>query len=167
MMLFGFMFLVYVHDRTQNLSLFQAARPQMNETIGLINTLLLLGSSWFVASGVNAARKNRLPIARLAIFSGMTCGAAFCALKFVEYREKLLAGITPGTNLFFTYYFGLTGIHLVHVLVAILVMAFAFRRCRKPSLAETDFIFIESVASFWHLVDILWIMLFALLYLIR
>jgi nitric oxide reductase NorE protein len=167
MVLFGFMFIVYVHDRYQNLSLFLSARPQMNETLGLTNTLLLLASSWFVASGVAAARMGRLRIARGALLGGICCALGFCTVKFFEYREKLEAGITPATNLFFTYYFGLTGIHLVHVIVAIGVMSFAVARCGRASLTQKDFVFIESAASFWHLVDILWIMLFALLYLMR
>jgi nitric oxide reductase NorE protein len=96
----------------------------------------------------------------------LICAVAFCVLKYFDYAEKIQAGITPNTNLFFTYYFALTGIHLVHVLAAIVVMSWAGLRLGRPATRQVDFVFLESAASFWHLVDILWIMLFALLYLI-
>jgi nitric oxide reductase NorE protein len=166
MALFGFMFVVYAHDRALNISLFQAARPAMNQTLGLASTLLLLASSWFIASAVHAARLDQPRVARFCILPGLFCAVAFCAFKYLDYVAKIHAGITPNTNLFFTYYFALTGIHLVHVLAAIAVMSWAGLRLGRPATRETDFAFLESAASFWHLVDILWIMLFALLYLV-
>ncbi len=166
MALFGFMFVVYAHDRSQNLRLFEAARPAMNQTLGLAATLLLLASSWFIASAVQAARLDRPRIARFCVLPGLICAVAFCVLKYFDYAEKIRAGITPNTNLFFTYYFGLTGIHLLHVLAAIAVMSWAGLRLGRPATRKADFVLLESAASFWHLVDILWIMLFALLYLI-
>jgi nitric oxide reductase NorE protein len=125
MALFGFMFVVYAHDRAQNLTLFEAARPAMNQALGLAATLLLLASSWFIASAVQAARLDRPRIARFCVLPGLLCAVAFCVLKYFDYAEKFQAGITPNTNLFFTYYFALTGIHLVHVLAAIGVMSWA------------------------------------------
>jgi nitric oxide reductase NorE protein len=166
MALFGFMFVVYAHDRAQNMNLFEAARPAMNQSLGLAATLLLLASSWFIASAVQAARLDRARIARFCVLPGLICAVAFCVLKYFDYAEKIQAGITPNTNLFFTYYFALTGIHLVHVLAAIAVMSWAGLRLGRPATRQVDFVFLESAASFWHLVDILWIMLFALLFLI-
>lgn len=167
MLLFGVMFIVYTHDRYQNLPLFRASHGAMDQNLGLLNTLLLLASSWFIASAVNAARRGRLAPARRLIFCGLLCAIGFCIVKYFEYSEKFRVNITPETNLFFSYYFALTGIHLVHVVIAIGVMSFVYLRCRKAELYPGDFIFIESAASFWHLVDILWIMLFALLYLMK
>lgn len=166
MALFGFMFVVYAHDRAQNMNLFEAARPAMNQSLGLAATLLLLASSWFIASAVQAARLDRPRVARFCVLPALICAVAFCVLKYFDYVEKIQAGITPNTNLFFTYYFALTGIHLVHVLAAIVVMSWAGLRLGRPATRQVDFVFLESAASFWHLVDILWIMLFALLYLI-
>jgi nitric oxide reductase NorE protein len=164
--LFGFMFIVYVIARYQNLRLFQASHAAMNEALGLVNTLLLLASSWFIAAAVQSARLSRMRASRWLIVSGLLCAVGFCIVKYFEYGEKIRAGITLNTNLFFVYYFSLTGIHLFHVLIAILVMSFVGLRCRKPALDDNDLVFMESAASFWHLVDILWIMLFALLYLL-
>jgi nitric oxide reductase NorE protein len=165
--LFGFMFIVYAHDRYQNLALFSAARPAMNESMGLAQTLLLLASSWFVAAATQAAKRNVTRATLGYAIPGIACGVAFCALKVIDYAGKFALGITPNTSLFFTYFFAFTGIHLVHVIIAIIVMGLATWRYRKAEKAPKDFIFLESAASFWHLVDILWIMLFALLYLIR
>jgi nitric oxide reductase NorE protein len=167
MILFGVMFVVYTYDRYQNLALFRASRGAMDQNLGLLNTLLLLASSWFIASAVNAARRARLAAARGLILCGLLCAISFCVVKYFEYSEKLKVNITPETNLFFSFYFALTGIHLIHVIIATGVMIFVFFRCRRAALVPGDFVFIESAASFWHLVDILWIMLFALLYLMR
>jgi nitric oxide reductase NorE protein len=167
MMLFGLMFVVYVHDRMANLAQFRAAQAAMNQPLGLANTLLLLTSSWCIASAVHRTRAQHMRTARWLIAAALACAAAFCAIKVIDYREKLSAGLTPLTNLFLTYYFALTGIHLVHVLVAITAMTVALVRCRRPALRPNDTVLLESAASFWHLVDIIWIMLFALFYLMQ
>jgi nitric oxide reductase NorE protein len=166
MTLFAIMFIVYVVARYNNLATFQSSHAAMDESLGLVNTLLLLASSWFIAAAVQCARMNHMRFTRWLILGGLLCAVGFVIVKYFEYSEKLYAGITLNTNLFFVYYFSLTGIHLLHVLIAIVVMSFAGMRCRKPALDVDDFVFLESAASFWHLVDILWIMLFALLYLI-
>jgi nitric oxide reductase NorE protein len=95
------------------------------------------------------------------------CGLGFVVVKFFEYREKIIAGFTITTNDFYMYYFMLTGIHLVHVVIGMGVLAFLIMTSRNPNLEDSHVNVLESGASFWHMVDILWIVLFALFYLLR
>src|SRR5690606_19717823 len=96
----------------------------------------------------------------------LACGAAFGIVKFIEWGGKFEAGITVNSNAFFAYYFILTGIHLVHVLMGMSVLIFLIRHLRVRGLTAGSIRNLESGAAFWHLVDLLWIMLFAVLYLI-
>lgn len=88
------------------------------------------------------------------------------ANKAFEWRTKLAEGLTPATNDFFMYYFVLTGIHLLHVVIGIGVLVLVRRISQRPNLGVRAICAIESGATFWHLVDLLWIVLFALLYLL-
>ena len=92
------------------------------------------------------------------------CGAAFATVKFFEYRQQLVLGHSPASNEFYAFYFVLTGLHLVHVLIGMIVLTILWRKVRggKASLR-----FVESGATYWHMVDLVWVVLFPLLYLIR
>lgn len=87
--------------------------------------------------------------------------------KAIEYSGKIAQGITPATNSFYMWYFTLTGIHLLHVLLGTGLLTFVWLRSRRGRYRSTNAAVPESVASFWHLVDYLWIVLFPLLYLMK
>ncbi|NWK97927.1 hypothetical protein DM806_20145 [Sphingobium lactosutens] len=91
-------------------------------------------------------------------------GLGFIGVKIIEYGEKIAAGINPTTNNFFMFYFSFTGIHLSHVTAGLGTLAFIRTRCNAP-LAPNGIKAIEGCVLFWHLVDILWVILFAILYL--
>lgn len=166
LMVFAAFFITYLYYRAMDPALFNAAQGQLRAAYGLINTLLLLTSSWFVAQGVRAVRRGRLPLARKMLAGGFGFGAGFVGIKFVEYSEKFSAGITVLTNDFFMFYFMYTGIHLLHVFIGLGVLLFLFSLARRETAVQQIESF-ESGAAFWHLVDLLWIILFALLYLVR
>ena len=132
-----------------------------------INTLLVPSSSLFVALGVKAVRTEAGPVAPKLIGMGMACGLGFVGMKFLEYGEKFATGITPATNEFFLYFFALTGLHLFHVLLGLGVLTTLVLKSRIRQAEEMPFAFIEGGACLWHLVDLLWIILFPLLYLVR
>ena len=94
-----------------------------------------------------------------------SCGAAFPVLKLFEYVPEIVAGVTPGTNLFFMFYFVMTGLHLCHVMLGLVVLSFVVRSLRGS--ADPNVTFVETAATYWHMVDVLWLILFALLYLMR
>jgi nitric oxide reductase NorE protein len=116
---FALFFSAFAFYRSQQVELYQASQATLNQSYGVLNTLLLLTGSWFVALAVESAR-NRSPLraARLLALA-IGSGTAFVVVKYGEYGEKFRAGIGPGTNDFFMYYFVLTGIHLLHVLVGL------------------------------------------------
>jgi nitric oxide reductase NorE protein len=136
----------------------------LNLTLAGLDTLLLLTSSWLVALAVQAVSRHRPERAPRLLLGGVLTGAGFVVSKSVEYTEKLVDGTTPATNSFYGWYFLLTGVHLAHVLAGTGLLTFTWRRSRR---GVSQRVLLECVASFWHLVDLLWIVLFPLLYLQR
>lgn len=166
MLEFSLFFGVLLHGRAHDPQLYAQSQALLSQNLGLVNTLLLLTSSLLVVLGVDAAHRGLRPqAARLITWAG-ACGVAFVAIKVFEYSEKLLSGITPRTDEFFLYYFVFTGIHLIHLLVGLGILASVRRRLLSPAPRPNDLRAIESGATFWHLVDFLWIVLFPLFYII-
>ncbi len=165
--IFSLFFLTYLYYRGDDVALFSSSQQQLSLTFGTINTVLMLTSSWFVASAVHAVRRSQQGVARACLLLAIACGAGFGVVKVFEYGEKIRAGLTLNSNDFFIYYYMLTGIHLLHVLIGTGVLIYMYRlagRGRRDAVAVRN---LESSASFWHVVDVLWIVLFALLYLVR
>ena len=160
---FSAFFLVFAYYRGLAPELFRASHAQLDRGIGLVNTVILLTSSLFVALGVQRVRDGRAGTARW-LRAALVCGGLFAALKLFEYWAKVSAGITPLTDDFFMYYFAFTGVHLLHVVIGSGALLFAIGACRRdPSPTRT--MIVECAGIFWHLVDLLWIILFALFYL--
>ena len=165
LIIFGAYFVAYVYYRGQQPALFLESQARLNLDIGAANTLVLLTSSLFVALGTSAARTGRTTDGARLFGIALAAGAAFPVLKLCEYVPAILGGSTPGTNLFFMYYFVMTGLHLCHVLLGLVVLAFVVRDLRGPAAPKISFV--ETGATYWHMVDVLWLVLFALLYLMR
>lgn len=167
LLVFGLFFSVYTYYRGLDPQLFAASQATLSQNYGALNTLILLFSSWFVVLGVIDAREGESRHAPRLFVLGFMCGLAFATVKFFEYRDKLNAGIGVSTNDFYMYYYIFTGLHLVHVLIGMGVLGFLWSLARKASRSEADIKMIESGGVFWHMVDLLWIVLFPLLYLMR
>lgn len=167
MIVFGAVFNIYMWDRLQNVDMFNSGSRNLNETTGIIFTLLMLVSSWFVAKSLHYARTNQNRKAARMVILALLSGLAFCLIKIIDYRDKIDNGFDPVSNLFHLYYFSVSGMHLLHVIIAMGAMSFVLLKLRGPEIASSDMTFIESVSIFWHLTDFLWIMIFALLYLVR
>ncbi|UCV23673.1 cytochrome c oxidase subunit 3 family protein [Ferribacterium limneticum] len=167
MMVFSLFFITFLFYRAQNVPLFVESQTHLSQTFGALNTFFMLSSSWFVALAVHGARKNMGKVTPIGFVLAFFCGLGFAAVKFFEYGEKIRAGITLNTNDFFMYYYMFTGIHFVHVMIGMGVLVFMARYSWAGGYDEKKIWNLESGASFWHLVDLLWIVLFALLYLIK
>lgn len=167
MMVFGLFFLVYVYYRGLDVELYNQSQAALNLNYGAFNTLLLLASSWFVVMAVDKARHNFSKQAARLFGLGLGCGIGFSLVKIVEYSEKITADITIMTNDFFMYYYIFTGLHFLHVVIGMGVLTFLILKTRSSDFRQTDMVLVESGASFWHLVDLLWIVLFPLLYLMK
>jgi nitric oxide reductase NorE protein len=164
LVVFGLFFLTYLTYRAADPALYAASQAELNAPLGFLNTLILLTSSWFVAQAIKAVREGRSSAAPGLIAGGILLGLGFVAAKVLEYSEKFSAGITVVSDEFFMFYFMYTGIHLLHVLIGLGVLVFLFRLARLETAGEHVAAF-ESGGAFWHLVDLLWVVLFALLYL--
>lgn len=164
MLVFAFMFCAFSFARGQEPAVFAEGHARLNQTLGLINTLLLLTSSWFVASGVNAARGSRAAATPVLLAAGVVCAIGFCVIKGFEYAEKIRHGDIAQNDSFLSYYFVITGIHLFHVVVAIGVMSVIALRWHLLAPERRAIQPLETAATLWHLVDLLWIFLFALIY---
>jgi nitric oxide reductase NorE protein len=167
MLMFSFMFGVFLVYRRANVALFESSQAHLNRMLGLINTFFMLTSSWFVAMAVQAAKAHRTRATVIMFRLALACGAGFTLVKVAEYAQKIRAGIAIDSNDFYMYYYVFTGIHFMHVLIGMGVLAFMAHYASDGQFSRIKIGHIESGASFWHVVDLLWIALFALLYLLR
>lgn len=166
MLVFGAFFVTFLVERAKTPDVFDAARATLHIGVGVVNTLVLLTSSLCVVLALNAIRVGARRIATRAVAAAMVCGVAFIALKVSEYVSLATAGHGPGANDFYLYYFILTGLHLFHVCLGLGALSFVLSQTRRTELSVTRTALVEGAACFWHLVDLLWIFLFALLYLV-
>jgi len=167
LVIFAILFLSFMQDRLKNPAVFEASRQTLNMHLGGLDTLILLTSSWSVALAVQAMKRDQIDREPRLLLGGAVTGLMFMASKSVEYFQKFAHGITPGTNPFFMWYFTLTGIHLAHVVTGTSLLTYLWVRSRRGTYDHLHRAVPESVASFWHLVDLLWVVLFPLLYLMK
>ncbi len=165
MTLFAALFVAFLVERSEEPTVFVQARTTLSQPLGALNMVVLLTSSLLVVLAVHAFREQRLRRADRCLAAASVCGLVFLAVKGIEYAEKLHSGIGPGTNDYFMYFFILTGIHAVHVVLGLVVLTLVRHVVRRPSLGSNASRTIESGASFWHMVDLLWVVIFPLLYL--
>lgn len=164
LVVFTLLFATYLYYRALEPELYLQGQKTLRQDLATINTFLLLTSSWFVVMALSAARKRELARTRLNFSLAAACGFAFVVLKYVEYREKFAAGINILTNDFYTYYFILTGVHLLHVMVGLAVILFLVKHA-AASRESADITLVESGCAYWHMVDFLWVIIFSLIYL--
>jgi nitric oxide reductase NorE protein len=165
--LFAVLFLVFMTARMDAVGQFELAHKTLHPGLGLVSTLVLITSSYFMARAVVAARAclRGQVVRNLSLAVGI--GSLFAVVKAVDYGGKFAAGIGPTTNDFFMYYFALTGLHLLHYLAGLAVLTISLLRARRARLQSGYTRWIESVGVYWHMVDLLWIFLFAMFYLLR
>jgi len=166
MLVFGAFFATFMVERAKAPEVFDVSRKTLHLGVGLVNTLVLLTSSLLVVVALGALRSGARFIAARAVALAMFCGGLFIALKVYEYTSLVADGHGIGANHFYLYYFILTGVHLFHVCVGVGVLAFLLTQTRRRELSETRMAVVEGGTCFWHLVDLLWIVLFPLLYLV-
>jgi len=154
-------FMVYRHNEP---TLFLTSQRHLNLTTGAINTLVLLASSRFVAVAVQAARRGDHRSAARTLSYGAVCGTVFIAIKAFEWSAEIHRGFTLPRNDFFMFYYMLTGVHLFHVLLGLGILGFAVHELRQESPRAW---IVEAAATYWHMVDVVWIVLFTLVYVMR
>ena len=165
LLIFGAYFLIFMVYRAMAPEQFLASQQHLDITVGVVNTVVLLTSSWFVVRGVQNARIGDPTRARRLIHVGGGFGLLFIAIKAYEWSTKIAHGYTFGTDEFFGFYYVLTGVHLFHVALGLVILGVVSRELGNPRRRRVSMI--ESGAIYWHMVDLLWVVIFALFYVMR
>ena len=164
---FGVFFLSYAFARSYNVELFNASQLHLDRRAGAINTLILITSSYFVVRAVAAIRLNQSRICARWLLAAIFTGSLFLLVKIFEFHGKYAEGISLSTNLFYTFYFSMTVFHFMHVILGMIILAAIMFKARRSGYSAADHRGVETGASYWHMVDMVWIILFPLIYVIR
>lgn len=156
---------IYLFYRARNPDLFLQSQAHLDLRIGVFNTLVLLLSSWSVARCVQSARAGAYRAALRDVYITAAFAAVFLFFKVFEWARLVGTGNGFDSNDFFTYYFFLTGIHFVHLLIGFVALGVVVYRLRVPAKRSQELV--ETCATYWHTVDFLWVLIFALLYVVR
>jgi nitric oxide reductase NorE protein len=168
---FGLLFVGYAYSRRVNLQMFNDSQLLLNQTIGYINTLILITSSYLIVRSVEIIKTMQLHQryetnmhASKWLLSAMLLGGIFLILKLSEFSHLFAQGITLSTNTFFMFYLLLTMFHFMHVTLGVVILFNLYRKAKKQGYTPIDCRGLETGAIYWHLVDLLWIVLFPLIY---
>jgi len=167
LLVFGVFFIVYAVMRIENIELFNEYQQTLNRELGLANTLLLISSSYFVVRAVQAIRQNHADACVHWLYAALAGGGGFLILKSLEYNEKFSAGISLSTNTFYMFYLSLTLFHFLHVILGMLILFAVAIKAKRGAYTAVNHTGVETAASYWHMVDLVWIILFPLVYIIR
>jgi len=177
LLLFGGLFIIYSVYRYLNPDAFHLAAEELNRFIGTANTVILLVSSMTIAMSTTALQQNRKGLTLLLCSITLLLGLVFLINKYFEWGVKFSHGIWPGSQymldtmsqgeiLFFGLYFIMTGLHALHIIVGMVVISIAMLRIVRGTVHADRAAMLENAGLYWHLVDIIWIFLFPLFYLI-
>lgn len=167
MLAFCILFLSYAFARALDVELFNASQRTLDLNSGAMNTVLLITGSWCVVRAVQAVRADASAAGARWLVAALACGAGFVSLKVLEFSAKADAGIDLSTNTFYMFYLLLTGFHFLHVIVAMVFLTLLLVQVLRGAYGSHDHHALESGAAFWHMVDLLWIVLFPLVYVMR
>ena len=162
---FGVALIALVFYSKEDPLLFHESRLQLNVSFGTINTVFLLTSGFFMAATVHELKENQKQKAQKYLLITMLFGVLFLILKGVEYNAKLNAGLDMSYNTFFTFYWMLTLFHVIHVLVGLVILISVYFGIKKGK-STTKMEDVEASAAFWHMCDLIWLLLFPVIYLI-
>jgi len=167
LLVFAIAFIAYTITRAQNLEQFNEFQLTLNQEFGAINTILLITSSYFVIRAVHAIKLDNVKACINNLNIALGFGAGFLLLKSFEYYDKFSAGITLSTNTFYMFYLSLTLFHFLHVILGMIILGAIAFKAKRGNYSAVNHFGVESGASYWHMVDLVWIILFPLVYIIR
>lgn len=154
----------FVNLRSANLVMMTESAALLNRPLGALNTFILIASSLTMALAVEAIHHGNRARLKLFLLLTFLLGCGFLGVKSVEYAEKFSHHYTPHTDLFFSFYFIMTGLHALHVIVGLLIIGGMLVKVMMNS-PRIDGVVVHNVGLYWHFVDVVWIFLFPLLYL--
>ena len=156
---FGLFLGAFTVARAISPAVFASGQAALDSRLAGLNTIVLVTSGWAAARGAAAARAGSPRSSRYWLFAAMALGGTFVVIKLAEYAKEIGTGIGLETSPFFTLYFLLTGFHLLHVCLGIIILAVVCRRAEPVG--------VETGTAFWHMVDLVWVVMFPILYLVR
>ncbi|MBT0651919.1 cytochrome c oxidase subunit 3 family protein [Geomobilimonas luticola] len=176
LLLFGGLFLLYAVYLSRYPHEFAAAGREMHLVFGTVNTVILITSSLLVAMAVTAVKRDDHRLAFVLVGGTVVCAAFFLVDKYLEWGTEIGRGIYPGSprlvagpageSVFYSLYYLTTGLHGLHVLIGGILLAVVAVRVGRGSIHAGDYIWLENGALYWHLVDLVWIFIFPLYYLV-
>ncbi len=167
LLVFGVFFVAYAFARANNVELFNAEQAALDRDAGAINTALLLASSYLVVRAVQLAEAGRSRAAAPWILGAIACGLGFVAVKLWEYAIKLGEGVSLASSTFHMFYISLTFFHFMHVLLGLVILGALWVNARSGRYGPDNMNGIETGAAYWHMVDLVWLILFPLVYVMR
>jgi nitric oxide reductase NorE protein len=167
LLVFGVLFLAYAVARRSHIALFNSEQLLLDRRSGLINTLVLISSSFAVASAGAAIRANRVRACTRWLSAAWGLGGAFLALKWIEFGHDADIGMQLSRNLFDMFYLSLTFFHFMHVVMAMVILSAVIRNTLQGRYSGASHAGIETASSYWHMVDLVWIVLFLLIYVLH
>ena len=167
LLVFALFFAAYAFARLGHAELFDLYQSTLDRDAALINTLALLTSSYFVVRGVFAARVGDNPRCARWLWAAVGMGALFLLVKAAEYAHNLGAGISLSTNTFYMFYLSLTFFHFMHVILGMVILGAVAVKAGRGGYSVQDHTGVETGASYWHMVDLVWLILFPLVYVMR
>jgi len=176
---FGGMFCAFAVFRSWYFDAFKEAHHHLDKVMGGTNTIVLICSSLTMALGVRSAQQSKKGLTVLMLALTLACAATFLVIKYFEYHHKFVDGLLPGAaftaegfktgkdaGIFFACYFMMTGVHGLHVVIGMGLIIWILVRAAKGEFSSRYYAPVEGVGLYWHLVDLIWIYLFPLLYLV-
>ncbi|MEX0845694.1 MAG: cytochrome c oxidase subunit 3 family protein [Balneolaceae bacterium] len=176
---FGGLFCAYIIYRAWYPELFSEAALELDTFWGAVNTVVLIGSSLTVAMAIRSVQKDQIKGLKINLLITIALACVFMVIKAFEYSHKFELGIFPGqyytydglkhamAPIFFSIYYMLTGVHALHVIIGIGLIYWIYRRAKNGEFSSEYYTPVEITGLYWHLVDLIWIFLFPLLYLIE
>jgi nitric oxide reductase NorE protein len=163
---FGLAFIVFAVLRSRSLAVFEASQAELSQGLALTNTLVLVTSGYLVvlANGFYDSGEERR--ASRLLVGAIGLGALFVVIKALEYKDKIAHGLTTGVNQFYDFYWLLTAFHLFHVLLGIAVLAYMASKVRRGEAFPAPDFNLKTGSAFWHMCDLIWVLLFPILYLL-
>jgi len=177
LLLFGGMFLAYAVYRFQFPDFFKLAALELNTLLGTINTIVLLTSSLTMALSITALQKGNKKLSSFYLLLTLSFAVVFLINKYFEWSAKISHGIYPGSEelinknngeiIFFGLYYVMTGLHALHVIIGMVIITFMWVFLNRNVITTDNYVKLENAGLYWHLVDLIWIFLFPLFYLIH
>ena len=164
---FAVFFAAYAFTRMNNVELFNEFQQHLDRQAALINTLTLITSSYFVVRAVAAIKENNHRLCVNWLWAAIAMGLLFVVVKSAEYSHHFEHGINLSTNTFYMFYLSLTFFHFMHVIMGMVILAAVAVKAKKGGYSNHEHTGVETGASYWHMVDLVWLILFPLVYVMR